>query len=51
MNVIDFIMSERDAQVSLRNLRQRDRGGKPGSDFLHPALERGAGRASRRDHA
>jgi hypothetical protein len=37
--VIDSNKLERDAQISLRNLRQLDCAGKPVPTFLHPALE------------
>jgi hypothetical protein len=36
--VIDFIMSERDMQMSLRNPQERDCARKPGSAFPPPVL-------------
>jgi hypothetical protein len=39
MNVIDSKDLERDAQISLRNLRKLDCAGKPVPTFPHPALE------------
>jgi len=39
MNVIDFKVSERDTQISSRNLRKLDCAGKPGPLFLIPLYE------------
>jgi hypothetical protein len=39
MNVIDFIILERDMQTSHRDPRERDCAEKPGSTFPHPALD------------